>query len=194
MLPGPPRSSGGSNTPPRSPPQPQAFLPPPTLGKTTGINARGASAATANPAAAAGPGAGAQQWVLHLLQQSALSPGAGCVCVCVCVWVWVCVRERVRVRLFKPGRDQRMREGAVGGETNFNHSTFSSATSQGDPQEGAQVVLKGSREVRKPRASSVGPPLPAKTNRRAPTSEGWQKRAISPACVLLSTPCSSLRA
>ena len=87
MLPGPPRSSGGSNTPPRSPPQPQAFLPPPTLGKTTGINARGASAATANPAAAAGPGAGAQQWVLHLLQQSALSPGAGCVCVCVCVGV-----------------------------------------------------------------------------------------------------------
>ena len=114
--------------------------------------------------------------------------------VCVCVCVWVCVRERVRVRLFKPGRDQRMREGAVGGETNFNHSTFSSASSQGDPQEGAQVVLKGSREVRKPRASSVGPPLPAKTNRRAPTSEGWQKHAISPACVLLSTPCSSLRA
>ena len=191
MLPGPPRSSAGSNTPPRSPPQPQAFLPPPTLGKTTGANTRVRQQQLQTQLPQLGRGRGLRSGSFIYCSRVPSAQGQG---VCVCVCVWVCVRERVRVRLFKPGRDQRMREGAVGGETNFNHSTFSSASSQGDPQEGAQVVLKGSREVRKPRASSVGPPLPAKTNRRAPTSEVWQKRAISPACVLLSTPCSSLRA
>ena len=56
-----------------------------------------------------------------------------CVCPCMCT----------RVPLQAQQRGQRMREGAVSGETNFNHSTFSSASSQGDPQEEAQVVLRG---------------------------------------------------
>ena len=101
MLPGPPRSSAGSNTPPSSPLQPQAFLPPPTLGKTTGISTRGASAATANPAATAGPGAGASSGSFIYCSRAPSARGR------VCVYVCVCARARVPFQAWQRPEDER---------------------------------------------------------------------------------------
>ena len=97
----PPRSSAGSNTPPSSPLQPQAFLPPPTLGKTTGISTRGASAATANPAATAGPGAGASSGSFIYCSRAPSARGR------VCVYVCVCARARVPFQAWQRPEDER---------------------------------------------------------------------------------------
>ena len=135
MLPGPPRPLLGQTHPqgPRRSPRLSCLLPRLAKQQALTLGVRGSNRKRGGHSWAGGGGSAVGP---YLLQRNALSTGGRArvrVHACVCT----------RVPLQAQQRGQRMREGAVSGETSFNHSTFSSASSQGDPQEEAQVVLRG---------------------------------------------------
>ena len=90
----------------------------------------------------------------------------------VCVCVWVCVRERVRVRLFKPGRDQRMREGAVGGETQLQSQHILKCFEPGRPPGRSPGGSQGEQRGEETQSIFSGSPVTSQNQQTCPHIRG----------------------